>query len=94
MSRLDEYGFNVAGRLTFNDHHIYSVDDLDRIYRGAIGAHADIILCTQKDWVKIALLSEKYDDILFAYLALELEFVEGADKIEALVDKIVNNTQQ
>jgi len=46
-----------------------------------------MILCTQKDWVKSALLSPE-EDIVFAYLAMELDFLDGLDKITVLIDNL------
>ena len=50
-----------------------------------------MILSTQKDWVKTALLLSRNENIIFAYLALELEFIEGVGKIEVLVDKTIKS---
>jgi tetraacyldisaccharide-1-P 4'-kinase len=75
--------------MIYNDHHNYSQQDIENIYSKARALEADLILSTQKDWVKTTLLSQQNGDILFAYLALELEFISGADKIEALVDRAI-----
>jgi len=89
LSHLKESGLNVVGSRIYNDHHNYTQADISDIYEEAKGLAADLILSTQKDWIKTALLSQQNDGILFAYLALELEFISGADKIEALVDKAI-----
>jgi tetraacyldisaccharide 4'-kinase len=89
LNRLREFALNVIGSKVYNDHHDYSQADITNIYEEAKNLGADLILSTQKDWVKTALLSQQNDDILFAYLAVELEFIDGADKIEALVDKAI-----
>ncbi len=87
ITRLDDYGLQLVGSKIYNDHHPYTSSDVAEIYSMAEAKQADIILSTQKDWVKTALLADKEREILFAYLALELEFIEGADKIEQLVDE-------
>lgn len=89
LSRLGEFGLDVLGSKVYNDHHNYTLGDVENIYKQARELEADLILSTQKDWVKTTLFSQKNDDILFAYLALELEFIDGAEKIEALVDRVV-----
>ncbi len=89
LGRITESGFNVVGSKVYNDHHDYSSDDIRDIYEQARSCGADLILSTQKDWVKTSLLALQDEDIIFAYLGLELEFIEGVDKIEALVDKAV-----
>lgn len=89
LNRLDEYGLNVVGSKVFNDHHNYSSFDISEIYEQARILGADIIISTQKDWIKSTLHADNDDEILFAYLALELDFIEGDDKIVALIEKIL-----
>lgn len=91
LNRLEEIGLNVLGTRIYNDHHEYSQQDITDIFEEARYLGAEVILSTQKDWLKTALLSQKDDGILFAYLDLELEFIEGADKIEALIDRAINS---
>ncbi|MCK4958249.1 MAG: tetraacyldisaccharide 4'-kinase [Planctomycetes bacterium] len=85
FNRLEGHGLKVMGTRVYNDHHNYTERDIKDIYEEAKYLGAELILSTQKDWVKTTLLSEQDEDILFAYMAVELEFVEGADKIESLV---------
>jgi len=90
LQRLREFGPNIAGSRIYNDHHHYTAQDISDIYEEARYLGAEIILSTEKDWIKTALLWRKDESIFFAYLAVELEFVSGADIIEALVDRTVN----
>ena len=85
FNRLEGHGLKIMGTRIYNDHHNYTQQDIKDIYEEAKYLGAELILSTQKDWVKTTLLSEQDEDILFAYMAVELEFVEGADKIESLV---------
>ena len=72
-----------------NDHRNYTDSDVADIYEEAKYLEADVILATQKDWVKTALLAiEKYD-IPFAYLTVRMEFVDGEDKIVKLIEKTI-----
>jgi tetraacyldisaccharide 4'-kinase len=89
LNRLDEYELNVVGSKIFNDHHDYSSFDISEVYEQARILGADLILSTQKDWVKSTLHADNDDEILFAYLALELDFIEGDDKIVALIEKVL-----
>ena len=52
-----------------------------------------MILCTQKDWVKTALLNPERPQVPLAYLAMELDFVEGIDTIKEQVDRVLNKLQ-
>jgi tetraacyldisaccharide 4'-kinase len=90
LDRLEMFGLKVVGSKVFNDHHNYSDSDISNIYEQSRILGADLILSTEKDWVKSTLYANKDEEILFAYLGLELEFVEGADSIEALVEKVLN----
>ena len=65
-------------------------EDISNIYEQARILGADMILSTEKDWVKSTLYADKNEEILFAYLGLELQFVEGADEIETLVKKVLS----
>jgi len=91
LLHLKAMGINVVGSKIYNDHHAYTNQDMADIHEEARYLQADLILATQKDWVKTALLIDKHDDIDFAYLGLELEFISGVDKIEALIDGVTND---
>jgi tetraacyldisaccharide 4'-kinase len=92
LNHLKEFGLNVVGSKIYNDHHNYTQADIMNVYEEAKGLGADLILSTQKDWVKTALLLQQNDDILFAYLALELEFIDGADRITALIEQVLGQS--
>lgn len=87
IDMLKEMGLNVADYKIFNDHHDYSNADLLDIYEQARYLDAEIILSTQKDWVKTALLSMKDDNLLFAYLDIQLEILQGKEPLESLIDQ-------
>ncbi|MBN1817931.1 MAG: tetraacyldisaccharide 4'-kinase [Sedimentisphaerales bacterium] len=89
LSRLVEYGLKIVGSQIYNDHHEYTRRDFEQLLTEARETKADLLLCTQKDWHKVGVFSPKEMDINLAYLALELDFLEGWDTIEALVDAVV-----
>jgi len=89
LNSLKQMGINPIGSKIYNDHYAYKALDVSDIYEQARYLGAEIILSTQKDWVKTALLAQKNEDIIFAYLALELDFLQGSDKIEALIDNVL-----
>jgi tetraacyldisaccharide-1-P 4'-kinase len=92
LGNLKNSGFSVKGSKIFNDHHDFTEDDMAVIYDEAKKLDVNIILSTEKDWVKTALLVKDRFDIDFAFLTLELDFIEGADKIEALIDGVTEKT--
>lgn len=91
LKRLREQGLNIAGKRIFNDHYNYSESDFVDIQHAANAANATMILATEKDWVKTALMAKKFNELPFLYLAVALEFVAGVDKIDALIDDVLTN---
>ena len=51
---FDSLGLELAGTRLFSDHHRYSASDVESIKRAASDAHAEAIVTTEKDAVKIA----------------------------------------
>lgn len=91
LSCLVKNGLTLSGSQTFDDHHAYTQEEMRQIFEHAQSCEADTILCTQKDWVKSALLSPEIAGMVFAYLAMELDFHEGLDRIMALIDNLFVN---
>jgi tetraacyldisaccharide 4'-kinase len=89
LYRLGELGLSVVGSKVYNAHHNYTPPDVADICEQAKNLGADLILSTQKDLVKTALLFRQIADIECAYLAVELEFIGGVDKISRLVDEVI-----
>jgi tetraacyldisaccharide 4'-kinase len=50
---LHDQGGRMAGAVSFGDHHDYSKADIDRVLRDARSAGADLVVTTEKDWVKV-----------------------------------------
>lgn len=90
---LEKSHLAVCGTKTFDDHHIYTPEDIEQIYQEAETFGATMILCTQKDWSKSALLGSR-EGIVFACLAMELDFLEGADKIKTLIDNLFEDIEE
>jgi tetraacyldisaccharide 4'-kinase len=91
LNSLKQMEMNLLGSKIYNDHYEYKAQDVTDIYEQARYLGAELIISTQKDWVKTALLAQKNEDIIFAYLVLELDFLQGSDKIVALVYSVLNN---
>jgi tetraacyldisaccharide 4'-kinase len=89
---LAQHGIKVVGIKTFNDHHRYTDSDMKALFWEAAMHGADMLLCTQKDWVKSALLAPDSRPTL-AYMAMELEFVEGLEELTAVIDKTIENSK-
>jgi len=86
---LTDMALNIVGTKVYNDHHVYTNDDIATIYEDASYKKAEFVLTTHKDWIKTALLCIDKFQIPFAAMLVELEFVEGQEKIIALVNKAI-----
>jgi tetraacyldisaccharide 4'-kinase len=51
-------GSAPAGQRLFPDHHAYTSDDIRALRSEAVSVGADVLVTTQKDWVKLAALPE------------------------------------
>jgi len=51
--QFEAYGPTFAGFRAFPDHHAYTSVDLDQLVGEASAAGAEMIVTTQKDWVKV-----------------------------------------
>lgn len=89
ISTLEKTGMEVVGYKFFNDHEEYSKEALREVTRFAEEKGAELLLTTQKDWVKIALLAKEISEIEFAYLAIELEVVAGESELIGLLEKTI-----
>jgi len=87
-------GCELIGSKIYNDHHHYTESDITDIYNQAKWLKVDLIITTQKDWTKIAILIPKAQslgfNIQFAYLKIELKFLTGVDKLKALIEKTLS----
>ncbi len=86
MNTIREIGCNLVGSEIYNDHHNYTEDDITDIYERGKYLEADLVLSTQKDWTKSTLLASTKPDMHFAYLKVELKFVDGEEKITELIE--------
>jgi tetraacyldisaccharide 4'-kinase len=88
---ITDIGAELVGSKAFDDHYHYTDTRLAEISEQAKELGADLILTTQKDWTKV--ISNTEFKILeskthppFAYLAIEIKFLAGLDKLTALIE--------
>ncbi len=88
LATIKELGCEMVGSKVFNDHHHYTESDISDIYKQAERLKADLILTTQKDWssMRYEIRDTRYE-VSFAYLAIELRFLSGEDKLKGLIEK-------
>lgn len=73
--------YNVVGTITFPDHHVYSVADIERILAKLEKHPKAMLLTTEKDTVKLR-RSRRVPDIMrerLFYQPVQVEFLEGSD---------------
>ncbi|GAI48602.1 unnamed protein product, partial [marine sediment metagenome] len=87
LDTIKGLGANLVGSKVYNDHYRYGDECLVDIYEQARQLKADLILTTQKDWfsAQYAIRNTQYE-IPFAYLAVELKFTAGGDKLKELIE--------
>ncbi len=85
MLRKD--GLEAAGAIFFEDHHVYSLEDLPRLIEGARAAGADGFITTEKDMVKIEALLEPLEEAVGPVVVAKLE-LELVDE-QAAMDKMI-----
>ncbi len=89
---LAELALNIVGTKVYNDHHRFSESDITAICEDARYKQAEMIITTQKDWIKTALLCIERFDTPIAWLAVELEFIDGQQEIIALVESAMKKS--
>ena len=89
LKTITGLGIKIVGSKVFNDHYHYTNDCLAGICEQAKRLKADLVLTTQKDWFSSPLSAtvRVKDDENFAYLAIELKFISGEDKITQLIEE-------
>ena len=78
---------DVVGAACFADHHHYDVGDLARIWVRAREAHADTLITTQKDAVKISYCPSG-PPTAFA-LGVQMDVIAGGSELRAAIRRVV-----
>jgi tetraacyldisaccharide 4'-kinase len=82
-------GWEIAGTMTFRDHHHFTPADLDRIVSAATGARSSIVLTTEKDAMRLAALDLKGTPLAALPLVVG---VEPADRFQAwLLERVTTS---
>ena len=92
MTTLKQLGLNVVASKIYDDHHRYVPADIDDIYEEARYLNVDIVLTTEKDWTKTALMASSKKNMPLAYLMVRLQFIEGEKQIIKLIEKVSSVT--
>jgi tetraacyldisaccharide 4'-kinase len=77
LDDLSEAGWSVAGIRAFRDHHPYSRHDVESIWQAVRSAHAEGVITTEKDYIR--LLPFRPFPLPVAYLPLTMETQPAAE---------------
>lgn len=73
-------GINIIGSFIFPDHHSYTEEDLDKIFKGCKDKNIDTIITTEKDAVKLyGLLVTSYE-LRILVLRIELKIIRDEQR--------------
>jgi tetraacyldisaccharide 4'-kinase len=78
FAHLQELGIELAGRISFPDHHCYTERDLARLSQARSAAGADGFITTEKDAINLGALAGRLRPLHVARLRLVLEDPEQA----------------
>jgi len=86
FSDLEKWGFTVASRNAFPDHHIYQAKEIDRLITCAWESGAKKLITTEKDALNLP-QRDKTEIPIFACV-VQTEVSEGASFEEALLERL------
>ncbi|MBN2591348.1 MAG: tetraacyldisaccharide 4'-kinase [Sedimentisphaerales bacterium] len=85
IKTLKNMDYDVVGSKIFDDHYNYTDNCLADLTKQSQSSGAEIMLTTQKDFTKIRLLASA-QSLPLAYLAIEIKFLSGQDKLRSLIE--------
>jgi tetraacyldisaccharide 4'-kinase len=91
--QIDAAGALPAGRWWPADHHRYTAADLARVRSAARDAGADLILTTEKDWARLAVLPEARDGSPpIVRVAMRMALDDSGEKqlVDAILSRLRN----
>ena len=84
-------GCRVVDRQFFPDHHAFTARELHAVGERANAAGAELMLTTEKDWVKLAAIDARPDRPPIGVVDLELKFLTGAGEFLDQIRSAVEN---
>jgi tetraacyldisaccharide 4'-kinase len=92
VRQLEAIGGTNAGQRVFADHHEYTPGDLAALAAEAKRVDANVLITTEKDWVKLAALARPKDLPPIWHLDIEVRF-QGDDE-RALLQQVLAATSR
>jgi tetraacyldisaccharide 4'-kinase len=91
FQQIERNGAKLAGTRRFSDHHPYTGGELSELFEEANAAGADLVVTTEKDWVKVGPIMErlpKRPPIFRIGVSVEIINDEGPRLVEMVVGGI------
>jgi tetraacyldisaccharide 4'-kinase len=86
LNTIRNLGANILRSRIFDDHHHYTDSCIAEISEQAERLGAELAMTTQKDWTKLAPILTAEKRPAFVYLAVEIRFQAGEDKLRNLIE--------
>ena len=74
---VSNLGIDISSSFRFSDHHVYTEQDLDKIIGGLKQNDTSIIITSQKDAVRLSVLSHKLATMNCFILRIKLELLQN-----------------
>lgn len=91
MQSLQGLGVEIVAKLVIPDHCSPSPKEWKSFMESSVDQGAELVLCTEKDFVKIQ--GSHYNSLPISYVESELKVVYGRDHYKALQDHIIQLTK-
>jgi len=92
LDTLEVMTLHVVGNKAFKDHFQFSIQDVEKLIVLVNEAGADAIITTEKDYARLLSLNgidELFQNQLFFYVKIGIEFLEGEDVLKEEVLKLL-----
>jgi tetraacyldisaccharide 4'-kinase len=97
VASISAQGVSVCGDLGFKDHHWFAPEDCEWILRRFRENHAEILVTTEKDAVRMTADRDLRENFLRPFpvwiAELEVDLAEGEERLLALIDRTLRNSE-
>ncbi len=90
IATLEQLGANVIGRYFFDDHSEYDQERAGIIRQLSLDAPEQLLVTTEKDWVKLSQCPNVAGIDRLFWLRIELGIISGEAELKNLIDNTLN----
>ena len=90
---LKKLNVNIVGYKDYLDHHQYTNNDINTIINAVIVSKAEIIITTEKDWMRLDtnMIYKLSGNRKFYLLKIAIELIDKKEKLNEKLSKLFNN---